>query len=50
MVINKKKCMGMREIAGYAWAGVSVELLDYAWSARSMCVGLALRYLLVRTV
>lgn len=49
MVISKK-CMGIREIAGYAGAGVSVELLGYAWCVRSMCVGLALRYLLVRTV
>lgn len=46
----KKICMGMREIAGDACIGVSVELLGYAWSARSMCVGLVLRYLLVRTV
>lgn len=49
MVISEK-CVGMREISGYAWAGVSEELLGYAWSGRSMCVGLALRYLLVRTV
>lgn len=45
-----KKMHGMREIAGDACVGVSVELLGYAWSARSMCVGLVLRYLLVRTV
>lgn len=49
MVISTK-CLGMREIAGYTGAGVSVELLGYAWSVRSVCVGLALRYLLVRTV